>query len=99
MSLEEIVEVSKKIPPQLLGIVMAFSMSLLRVFYDKKKISIKTMFIEAFICGGLSLAVGSAILAMGLDYRWIFFASGFIGHLGSDVVRGLSLTFIKRNMK
>ncbi len=79
------------IPPQIAGVIAAVAMSLLRMAYEGEEKSKKRAVVESVICGGLSMAAGSAIIATGLSTHWILFSGTVIGVLGYASVKGMLL--------
>lgn len=95
---QELAEIFKNMSPQMTGACMAMFISVLRVVYDDQETSPVRIFLEALICGALSLTTSSAILAAGLDMNWAIFAGGSIGYFGSASVRALAYKFINHKL-
>ena len=77
---------------------MAITMSVLRVVYDKEETSFFRIMLESLICGGLTLAVGSALVAMGYGPGWYLFCGGTIGFMGSQSIRALAHKLINKKV-
>lgn len=86
------------IPPDILGVLLAMFISILRVIYDKKETSKVRIFLESLICGGLSVTASAAIIALGLEENWAVFAGGTIGYFGSATVRSVALKFLNKQI-
>lgn len=78
----------------LLSVVVAA----LRIIYDKEETKPVRIAIEAALCGALTLTVGYAIMASGLNENWAMFAGGSIALLGVETIRGLILRFITKKV-
>lgn len=89
----------KEIPIQVWSILLAVIIAALRVVYDKEETSAVRVALEAFLCGLLAVAAGSAIQAMGLNQDWMLFAGGMIGFIGSQSIRTFAETFIRNKVK
>lgn len=76
--------------PWIGGIIMAVTMSALRVIYDREETSMIRIGLESLICGALTLSVGSALMAMGYGQEWYLFCGGMIGFMGSQSLRALA---------
>ena len=84
--------------PWIGGFAMAIAISALRVIYDRSETSFTRILLESLICGTLTLAIGSALVAMGYSQEWYLFCGGFIGFMGSQSVRALANKLIDRNV-
>jgi lambda family phage holin len=82
--------------PWLGGVLMAGVMSTLRIIYDREETHWLRIVMEGIICGGLTVAAGSALVAMGYDQGWYLFCGGAIGFMGSQSVRALAYKLIKK---
>jgi len=89
---------ANSITPQWAGVIMAMLMSILRVIYDNKEASITRIFLEALICGALSLTASYGISAMGLNASWAVFTGGMIGYFGSTSVRVFVLKYVTKKI-
>jgi lambda family phage holin len=78
------------------GLMMAVTMSAMRMIYDKKETHIARILLESLICGALTIAAGSALIAMGYGQGWYLFCGGTIGFMGSQSVRALAQKLINR---
>lgn len=76
------------------GFVLAVGIAIVRVIYDREETKPVRVFMEAAICGGLSIAASGAISALGLSSDWVVFAGGAIGYLGSTTVRALAVKYL-----
>lgn len=93
------VTVINQLPIEIVGVIMAMIISVLRVIYDKEETKPMRIILEALICGALSLTVSSAVVALGLDSHWSVFAGGVIGYFGSTTVRSLSIKILNTKIK
>ena len=93
------VTVINEMPPEYAGFLMAAIIAVLRVIYDHQETKPSRVFLEALICGGLSLTASSGILALHLDTHWAVFVGGTIGYLGSATIRAIALKIIKKKVK
>lgn len=84
------IKVIENMPPWLGGVLMAVVISVMRVIYDKEETHIMRIVLEALICASLTLAFGSAAIAMGLGQGWHLFIGGMVGFLGSHAIRRLA---------
>lgn len=84
-----------KIPPELLGVILAAVMSFLRLAYDGSETKPTRIMLEMAICGGLGLAASYAVRAMGWSLDWCIVVSCCIGYLGPLTVRVLVLRGIE----
>jgi len=80
-----------KLPPEIVGVLMAMFISTLRVIYDKEETKPLRILLEALICGALSLTASSAIIALQLNLNWAVFSGGVIGYIGSTSVRAIAV--------
>jgi lambda family phage holin len=78
------------------GVIMAVTVSLLRVMYDAKETSKRRIFFEALICGSLSLVASSLIEWMAWPPSLSVAAGGSIGFLGVTAIRELVTKFLGR---
>ena len=92
--MRDLLDYLNRLPPQLVGVLMAIFIAVLRIVYDGRETKPLRIILEAIICGALSLAAGSAIVALGLNSNWILFAGGVIGYLGSTAIRSLIIKFL-----
>lgn len=88
----------KWLTPELLGIILAVVLSVLRVLYDKREVRPVRILLEGMICGALALTVSYGIRAMGLSPDWAVFAAGVIGYTGSNTVRMYALLFVDKKL-
>ncbi len=95
-NIESWVAMMNRVPPEFAGVLMAVVISILRVLYDQQDTRPVRIFLEAGICGALSLTAWHGIYAMGLDHNWAIFSGGVIGYFGSTTVRSLALKVIKK---
>lgn len=77
---------------------MAVMVSVLRVVYDQEETSAVRIILEALICGSLTLAGGSATVALGLGDGWHLFIGGAVGFLGSQSIKQLAIKVIHRKV-
>lgn len=92
------VSILNKLPPEIVGVLMAMFIATLRVIYDKEETRPVRIMLEALICGALSLTASSAIVALELNINWAVFAGGVIGYVGSATVRAIALKLIHRKI-
>lgn len=78
------------------GVIMAITVSLLRVLYDGKETSKRRIIFESLICGSLSLVASSVIEWMAWPPSLSIAAGGTIGFLGVTAIRELVTRFIGR---
>lgn len=98
--LEEILDYLNNLPPLTFpATLLAAIVAAIRVVYDDKETKPMRILLEASLCGFLTLAVGHAILALGLDLNWILFSGGFIGFIGSSTTRTLALKLFDNKVK
>lgn len=84
--------------PNLQGAILATLIAALRVFYDNKETTLFRVFIEALLCGSLSLCVGSLIEIYGLPESAVITIGGAIGLIGFSALRNKLLKIINRKM-
>ena len=87
-----------RMPPELMGVILAMAIGLVRVIYDRKETRPIRVIMESLICGGLSLTSTSAIIALDLDSNWAIFAGGAIGYFGSTTIRAIAVRLIEKRM-
>lgn len=87
------------LPPWVGGVVMAVTIAILRVIYDKEETSTSRVLLEGLICGALTLTAGSAIEALGISHDWHLFLGGVIGFIGSHSIRQIAIKYINRKIK
>ena len=80
------------------GALMAAATASLRVIYDQKETHWVRIILESLICGMLTVAVGSALVAMGYGQNWYLFCGGAIGFMGSQSVRALANNILRKNI-
>ncbi len=88
-----------KLPPEIIGVLMAMFIAILRVIYDKEETSPMRITLESLLCGALSFTANFGIIAMGLDSNWSVFIGGSIGYFGSTTVRAVAIRFLKNKVK
>lgn len=93
-----IIEALNNLPPEAAGALMSMFIAIVRVIYDNKETSKMQIFLEALICGGLSLTASYGIMAMDLNINWAIFAGGTIGYFGSASVRQVALILINKKV-
>ena len=86
-------------PPWVGGVLMAAMMSVLRVVYDREETNFCRILMESLICGGLTMASGSALVAMGYGQGWYMFCGGAIGFMGSQSIRAVAYRVIDRRTR
>lgn len=91
-----LLEFFRNLPPAAGGVIMAVFVSILRVVYDQEESRPLRIFLESAICGSLTLAGGSAAVAMGLGDGYHLFIGGMVGFLGSIKIRQLAFNIINR---
>jgi lambda family phage holin len=87
------------LPPAIAGAMMSMVISTIRVLYDGKETKALRIFLEAILCGALSLTASAGISAMGLNVNWSVFAGGLIGYLGSNTVRYIAWNLITKKLR
>lgn len=93
-----IVRMLTNLPPAVGGVIMAIFVAVLRVVYDKEETSVVRIALEALLCGCLTLAGGSAAMALGVDDGWHLFIGGMVGFIGSAGVRKIAYKAIDRKI-
>lgn len=78
------------------GIMMAITMSVLRLIYDRKETNWIRITLESIICSGLTLAAGTGLSALGYSQEWYLVCGGFIGFMGSQSIRALANRFVRK---
>lgn len=94
--IEHVKNFIESIPPIFSGFFMAFLISILRLIYDKSETSVVRILLESIICGFLTVAVGSGMVALGYDNKLYMFVGGAIGFLGSQSIRTIAYRFLKK---
>ena len=89
----------ESIPSQTWAVLMAFLMSVLRVYMDKSETKILRILSEGFICAGLTIAAISIIKAMGLNENFEVAAGVFIGYIGTQSIRILAMKFAEKKIE
>ena len=80
------------------GVIVAVIIAIMRVIYDKDETRPARILLESLICGALSYATSSGIMAAGLDSQWSVFAGGMIGYIGSTTVREVALRLLNKKI-
>lgn len=88
----------KDIPPQVHGMMLAVIVAIIRVIYDREETSCTRMFLEAILCGLLTLTAGTAVQAMGLNQNWVLVCGGVIGFMGSQAIRAFASKYINKRV-
>lgn len=91
--LERFFDWAASLPPEWQGFIMSFVISILRVIYDAKETRPMRIFLEALICGGLSLCASTVISWLGLPQSLSIAAGGAIGFIGVMKIRQLALRY------
>lgn len=97
--LERFIDALKDIPPEWQGFIMSFFIAILRVIYDAKETRPMRIFLEALICGGLSLCASTVIGWAGLPQSLSVAAGGAIGFIGVMKIREIALRYFKLKVK
>ena len=84
------------IPPGFTAPLLAFFVAAVRVVYGKEETRPARIFLEAALCGLLTVSAVSAVRALGYSGDWDNFIGGFIGFAGSDYIRNMATNFITR---
>jgi|TARA_R100001480_G_scaffold2629_5_gene7356 lambda family phage holin len=82
---------SNELPLEVLGMLLAVSVAVLRMGYSKKESNLVRLVVESLYCAMLSLVVSVLIMYFGLNLNYTLLVSGLIGYLGSVKVRGMLL--------
>lgn len=82
--------------PSIQGAMMATVIALLRVIYDGQETSRTRMFLEAAICGCLSLSCSSALGWFGAPEHVAVALGGGIGFIGVTKLRDMALGWLSR---
>ncbi len=80
------------------GVIMAITVSLLRVLMDGKETSKRRILFESLMCGCLSLVASSVIEWMAWQPSLSIAAGGTIGFLGVTAIRELVTRFLGRKV-
>ena len=83
------------IPHWVGGIIMALVVSVLRVIYDGEG-NWRRGAAEVGLCVALTVGIGAAIRAAGVDGYWDLAIGSAVGALGSQFVRRIAKGFIER---
>jgi len=94
-----LVKLLQTMPPAVGGVLMAMFVSILRVVYDREETTLVRIGLESLICGCLTLAGGSAAVAMGWGDGWHLFIGGMVGFIGSQGVRSVAYNVIDRKTR
>lgn len=78
------------LPPWVGGFVFSFVLSVIRVIYEKEETTFTRIVLESLICGGLTIAIGSALQAMDYGQEWYLGVGGVIGFMGTQSVRAFA---------
>lgn len=97
--INEFIAALSELPPTVSGMVMAMVIAIIRVFYDQQETKGARVFLEALLCGALSLAISNGILAMGLNTQWAVFAGGAVGYLGPTTVKSYAVRLLDRKTR
>ncbi len=84
----------EKIPAELVGFSLAVFLAIVRIWGDERDNKFMRILIESVICGGLSVSLSFAVLAMGMSVYWSAFIGGMIGYLGSTTIHALAVKII-----
>lgn len=82
--------------PSVQGAFMATFIALLRVVYDGQETNRTRMFLEAAICGCLSLSCSSALGWFGAPDTVAIAIGGGIGFIGVTKIREMALSWLSR---
>ena len=96
---ERFVAALNNLSPEFTGALMAIFMSILRIVYDKDETKSMRIMLESLMCGALTLTVGAAITALGLNANWNLFIGGTIGFFGVLRIRIFALSYISKRLK
>ena len=96
---EHMKDLANGLPPWVGGFIMALTISVLRIVYDKEETNFFRILLESLICGALTITVGSALNAMGYGPNWYLFCGGVIGFMGSQSIRAIAYTVIRKKLK
>jgi len=75
------------LPEPVRAALLASFISILRILYDGKEPRWARRFLEASLCGAISLGVANLVVALGMSSGWSVFLGGAIGLFGADQVR------------
>lgn len=84
------------LPPEVTSTALAVVIAVFRVVYDREETDKTRIFLEATLCGFLTLTAVSLVKAMGYDGEWANFIGGFIGFSGSSYIRQVATSVITR---
>lgn len=94
-----IVDAVKAIPPAVWGFIMAFVVAVLRVIYDREETTRMRIFLEAVICGCLTLAASEIIHWLNLPEGLAVAAGGVIGFIGVTKLRDIVVSYLDRQSR
>lgn len=87
------------LPPWLGGVVMAFMMSVFRVWMDDRETAWRRMLVEGLMCAGFTWAAGAGMIAAGFGPHWYLPLGGLIGGIGSQAIRACAYRWLKSKTK
>lgn len=87
-----------KLGAETIGVILAVTISVLRIYYDASERKPLRILIEASLCGCLALAASSGVKAMGLDPDAAIFVGGVIGYLGPVGTREIAMRMFNKRV-
>jgi len=85
-------------PPQILGAILAGTLAVLRVIYDRSETSWLRIALEGALCVGISFTVSSAVGALDWPQEWVISFGGLIGLIGVGSMRALILKLANKKI-
>lgn len=78
------------------GFLMAAVLAVLRIYFDKSETAKVRIALESLICGFLTLAIGSGLIALGYGPEVFLFVAGVTGFFGTQWIRKSSQAFFNK---
>lgn len=85
------------VPPAIWGAIMAVIVAILRVLYDDEETNRMRVFLEASICGCLSLSASGALEYFGAPDKIAIAIGGGIGFVGVTKLRQVLVAWLDRS--
>lgn len=90
-------QLANAVPPAIWGAIMAAIIAILRVMYDNEETNRVRMFLEASICGCLSLSASGALEYVGAPDQIAVAIGGGIGFVGVAKLRQIIIAWLDRS--
>ena len=85
--------------PEAKAFVMAFTLAVLRIMYDKKESKWQRILLEGLLCGALSVGLSSGLKFFSLDAGLAVFFGAVIGFFGVEFVRSRAQMYVDDKVK